>query len=148
MRNIVVLAALAAASAGCGSPEDRRMALAEPPPLPEAATAGDLAAAADQPRTDDVLDAGMLMVAARDVCGLPAPALASFAAYSAWVVKGDPQRKAIFVMAAREAAQQHAAVIAEGRQEAYRRETCERVRRVLATLEHGMAPMEHGQNLR
>lgn len=153
MRSIMVLAALAAASSGCGSPEDRRVALAEPPPMPAVAAAapGDTAAApaaADQPGTDDVLDAGMLMATARDVCRLPAPALARFAEYSAWVVKGDPQRKALFVVAAQEVAKEHAAVIAEGRQEAYRREACERVRRVLATIEQGMGTPRHAEAMR
>jgi|GEM_PF-1621275 hypothetical protein len=139
MRNIMVLAVLATACSGCRSPDDHGIALAEVPPMPEvaAATLGDMAeaAAADQPSADDVFDAGMVMVAARDVCRLPAVELAKFAAYSEWVVKNDPQRKALFLMAGQAAAKQHEAVIAQGQQEAYRRSTCDRVRRVLATIE-------------
>lgn len=139
MRSIMVLAVLAAACSGCRSPDDHRIALAEAPPMPEVAATplGDTAEVSpgDQPSADDVFDAGMVMVAARDVCGLPAAELARFAAYSQWVVKGDPQRKALFLMAGQAAAKQHEAVIAQGQQEAYRRATCDRVRRVLATIE-------------
>ena len=148
MRNIMVLAVLATACSGCRSPDDHGIALAEVPPMPEvaAATLGDMAeaAAADQPSADDVFDAGMVMVAARDVCRLPAVELAKFAAYSEWVVQGDAQRKAIFVGAAQEAAQLHASMIGQGRQEAYRKATCERVRRILAVLERDGASEREG----
>ncbi|MBT2117656.1 hypothetical protein KK141_17475 [Dyella sp. LX-66] len=138
MRSLMVLALLAAALSGCGSSDDGRVEPAIAPPMPEIPAAASTGTAADtpgQPDAEDAHAAGMDMVAARDVCRLPAPALARFAAYSEWVVQGDAQRKAIFIGAAQEAAELHASMIRQGRQEAYRKATCERVRRILAALE-------------
>ncbi|MGO4701956.1 hypothetical protein [Dyella sp. 2RAB6] len=142
MRSIMVLAVLAALLSGCRSSEDSHTALADAPPMPDipaAPSGGETAvSAADQPDAEDALDAGMDMVAARDVCKLPAAELAKFAAYSEWVVQGDPQRKAIFITAAKEATKLHESMLSQGRQEAYRKQTCARLRRVLATIEQGI----------
>jgi hypothetical protein len=143
----MVLALFAASLSGCGSPDDARVEPATAPPMPElpAATPDGIAMdTAAQPNADDARDAGMGMVAARDVCRLPVPALARFAAYSEWVVQGDAQRKAVFVGAAKEAAEQHASMIRQGRQETYRKATCERVRRILAALEQADATERAG----
>ena len=138
MRSFVVLVLFAASLAGCHSSDDARIEPAIAPPMPDipaAPPAGIAADAVAQPTAEDARAAGMDMVAARDVCRLPAPALARFAAYSEWVVQGDAQRKATFIGAAQEAAQLHASMIRQGRQETYRKATCERVRRILAALE-------------
>lgn len=147
MRSLMVLVLFAASLSGCGSADDARVDPAIAPPMPEipvATPAGVAADASAQPTAEDAVDAGLDMVAARDVCRLPAPALARFAAYSEWVVQGDAQRKALFIGAARKAADLHESMIRQGRQEAYRKATCERVQRILAALERADGPGREG----
>jgi len=101
-----------------------------------ATSAGTPASQVHEPTAEDALNAGLAMIAARDVCKLPAADLARFRTYGEWAVQGDAQRKAIYVMAAKEAAKAHQAVIEQGRQESYKASTCPRVMRILALMEH------------
>lgn len=145
MHRAIVPIAFAAMLGGCGKAEetDPGVAAASPPPEAIVATPNEKATAPDrpgayEPTAEDALNAGLTMMAARDVCRLPAEQLAKFAAYSEWIVNRDPRRKAIFIAAANEARRLHQAIIRQGRQEAYRRETCPQVRRILSSIEQGI----------
>lgn len=148
MPKVIVSIAGAAMLAGCGaSPDPAADHAAAPPPellaaIPSAAAvaaSGPAASAspAYQPTAKDALNAGVAMVAARDICGFSSVELARFATYSEWIVKSDPQRKALFISAANEARKLRVAIIRQGRQQAYRQEACPKVRRLLSMIEAG-----------
>lgn len=140
MRKLIATAALAALLAGCGSSDNHNDT-----GTAELTTASIPTTPVDKPTAyvptaEEAMNAGMTLIAARDVCKLPAEDLAKISVYSEWVVKNDAQRKAIYVAAAKEAAKMYEDINKQGKQEAYKAQACPRVQRVLAAIDASMKP--------
>jgi hypothetical protein len=141
MRKFVFIAAMAVLAAGCSSSEkDDVAATAVPASPPAQAQSG----ATDTPSADggdyvptaqDAYSAGMSIIMARDVCKLSSEDLLKFGEYGKRVVNDDPDRKAIYVMAARETAKLNREAMAQGKQEELKASACPRVRRMLAAID-------------